>query len=662
MRDPGSQVTDGPLFAEVALNVPLRAGDRVFTFGIPLALQSRIVPGTPVRVPFGRQTSLGFVVGVAEQADRRVRPIAAVEERLPQLPPDLVALAEWMADYYVCTVGEAVAAMLPSLAAALRKPKADPGGAIQSPGPVPEPAAPTGVVAQLSTAPRSVAVVGEDARFDAYAEALRWAVEGDLGAIVLVPEISQAERMAAWVARHAGAPVALLTGDVPEHQRWADWRRILAGEVRVVVGTRLAVFAPLPRLGLIIVDHEEDSAYKEEREPRYHARRIVEERARVCGASTLWGTPAPSLEVVYSVRTGRATAITLASPARPVVSVSDVRAEAGPLGGLFGRRLYQALARTLPRGRAIMFVPRRGYADFLLCHDCGTVPRCPRCGVALTYHRDRSGPGGGRPGTAARVALRCHLCNRTEPVPEVCPQCQGAQLRPHGIGTERVEQAARKLFRSAPVMRLDAEAAPTEASQLRIWQQFQRRGGILIGTQLLIKGVGQVRAAVVGAVGIDAALNLPDFRAAERVHQVLTRLLRLAEEDMVVQTFSPAHPALVAFAQGDAAKFYEGELGARERFGYPPFRPLVNLIMTGPREDAVRDSADRLASSLAGAGEVLGPSPAPIARVRGRYRWQLLVKEQPEHAARRKLGVLLTEWKLPRDVKLTVDVDPVDLL
>src|SRR5947208_11731455 len=216
LRDPGSQVTDGPLFAEVALNVPLRAGDRVFTFGIPEALQSRIVPGTPVRVPFGRQTSLGFVVGVAERAERRVRPIAAVEERLPLLPPDLVALAQWMADHYVCTVGEAVAAMLPSLAAALRKPKSDPGGAIQSPGPVPEPAAPTGVVAQLSAAPRSVAVVGEDARFDAYAEALRWAVEGDLGAIVLVPGVCQAGRVAGGVARHAGPAVRRRCGDVPD--------------------------------------------------------------------------------------------------------------------------------------------------------------------------------------------------------------------------------------------------------------------------------------------------------------------------------------------------------------------------------------------------------------------------------------------------------------
>jgi len=648
-------------FAEVALNVPLHAGDRVFTFGIPQSLEPRISLGTPVRVPFGRQTSLGFVVRLAEQVDRRVRLIAAVEDRLPVLPEDLVALAWWMAGHYVCTVGEAVAAMLPPFAAALRRTKVDPVVFVQPHGPVPEASSPTGVVAHLSTDPRTVAVVGEDARFDAYAEALRWAVEGNRGAIVLVPEVSQAERMAGWVARHVRVQVALLTGHVPEQQRWDSWRRILAGEVGLVVGTRLAVFAPLPRLGLMIVDHEEDTAYKEEREPRYHARRIAEERARVCGASTLWGTPAPSLEVVHAARTGRAAIITLPPAARPAISVSDVRAEAGPLGGLFGRRLYQALARVLPRGRAIIFVPRRGYADFLLCHECGSVPRCPRCGVALTYHVERAAPSGGRSLAAARVELRCHLCNHTEPVPQVCPQCQGAHLRPHGIGTERVEQAARKLFRSAPVMRLDAEAAPTEASQLRVWQQFQRRGGMLIGTQLLIKGVGQVRAAVVGAVGIDAGLNLPDFRAAERVHQVLTRLLRLAEQEMIVQTFSPTHPALLAVAQGDATKFWEGELAARERFGYPPFRPLVNLIVMGPRENVVRERADRLAGELAGAGEVLGPSAAPIAKVRGRYRWQLLVKEH-EDVARRRLAALLTTMKLPRDVKLTVDVDPVDLL
>jgi len=649
-------------FAEVALDVPLRAGDRVFTFAVPPPLQGRIAAGTPVRVPFGRREAVGFVVGLTGQTGRRVRPIVAVEERLPPLPADLVSLAVWMAGYYVCSVGEAIAAMLPPLSAAMRQGAGDPAGLVQPDGTEPAPAVSTGILAHLDTGSHArVAVVGEDGRFEAYAEAIRWTLARNLGVIVLVPEVSQAERMSGWVARRTAAPVAVLAGHLPPGQRWEIWRQIAADRVRVVVGTRVAAFAPLPRIGLVIVDHEEDASYKEEREPRYHARRVAEERTRICDASLIWGTPAPSLEIVRAMQGGCIAAVTLPPASRPVVAVSDVRAEAGPLGGLFGRRLFQALARTLSRGpapdgagrgRAIIFVPRRGYADFLLCHECGSVPRCPRCGVALTYHVERAAPPG----------LRCHLCGRADPVPEVCPACQGTGLRPHGVGTERVEQAARRLFRSTPLHRLDAEAAPTAAAQVRVWQEFARRGGILIGTQLLIKGVGQVRAPLVGAVGVDAGLHLPDFRAAERTHQVLVRLLRLAEQEMIIQTFSPSHPAYVALARQDPSRFYQSELADRERFGYPPFRPLLNLVVAGPREDPVRAAAGRIAGALDGTGEVLGPSPAPIPRVRGRYRWQVLVKERPEYAARRTLAGVLTKLTLPREIKLTVDVDPVDLL
>lgn len=644
-------------FAEVALNAPLRAGDRVFTFSVPQALQSQMTPGTAVRVPFGRQAAVGFVVAGADQAARRVRAISGIEERIPPLPADLVALAWWMAEHYVCSVGEAIAAMLPPLAAAFRKGAEDPPAAVRPEAAADAPAVPSGVLALLEerTHP-AVAVIGEEARFEAYAEALHWALGRGLSALVLVPEVSQAQRMTNWVARRAGTAAALLAGHLPDRQRWEIWKQIQSGEIRLVVGTRLAVFAPLRHLGLIIVDHEEDTSYKEEREPRYHACRVAERRAQLTGTPILWGTPAPSLEVVRAIQEGHAAELTLPPPVRPTVAVSDVRAEAGPLGGLFGRRLYQALARTLPRGRAIIFVPRRGYADFLLCQECGSVPRCPRCGVALTFHLEQA------PDRTRMADLRCHLCGRTEPVPEVCPVCQGTRLRPHGLGTERVEHAARRLFRAAPLMRLDAESAPDESSRQRIWKQFERRGGLLIGTQLVIKGVGQVRAAVVGAVGVDAGLHLPDFRAAERTHQILIRLMRLADQEMIIQTFSPTHPALVAVARQDPAKFYQNELAARQRFGYPPFRPLVNLILGGPREDAARAAAGRLAEALAETGEVLGPSPAPIAKLRGRYRWQLLIKEQPEYAARRRLSALLTELKLPKDVRLTVDADPVDLL
>jgi len=352
---------------------------------------------------------------------------------------------------------------------------------------------------------------------------------------------------------------------------------------------------------------------------------------------------------MHAVEEGGAAAIVRPPERRAAVAISDVRAEAGPVGGLFGRRLYQLLARILPRGRAMLFVPRRGYADFLLCHECGWVPRCPQCGVAMTYH-------------VRQVRLQCHLCGRSDPAPEVCRTCGGTHLRPHGVGTERVEQTARRLFRGAPIFRLDAEVAPDEAAQQRVWQQFGRKGGLLIGTQLLVKGVGQVPAAVVGVIGVDAGLNLPDFRAAERTYQVLTRLVALAEQEMIVQTFAPSHPALRALVQQEAEKFYRDELAARKRFRYPPYHTLVNIIVTGPDPDAARDVAARLAGALGEGTEVLGPSPAPLARVRGRYRWQVLAKEIEELAARRALTGLLRTLAVPRETKVIVDVDPVDLL
>ncbi len=655
-------IVSRPAFADVALNVPLRAGDRAFTFAIPEPLQGQVTPGIAVRVPFGQRTAVGFVVTVADQTARRVRAIAAIESRIPPLPADLVSLAMWMADYYVCSVGEAIAAMLPPLAAALSKKPPGPIQIVRGEGASPA-LSDTGVLAQLNGGKQLGAVVGEAARFEAYAQALQWALDRQTDVIVLVPEVAQAERLLDWITRRTAVPAILLAGDIPPRSRWEIWRQIASGAVRVVVGTRSAVFAPLPRLGLVIVDHEEDASYKEEREPRYHVRRVAEERSRLRQVPVIFGTPAPSLELVAGIQRGEVFSVTLPERARPLVAISDVRSEAGPLGGLFGRRLFQALAQTLPRGRAIIFVPHRGYADFLLCHECGTVPRCPRCGVALTFHREDGGASGDRGRTPdAHADLRCHLCGHTEPVPTVCPSCGGTQLRPHGVGTERVEQVARKLFRAVPVHRLDAESAATEAAQIRVWQQFERRGGLLIGTQLLIQGVGQVRAAVVGAVGVDAILHLPDFRAAERLHQVLVRLSRLAEKEMIIQTFAPSHPVFTALASGDTTRFYRTELAAREQFGYPPSRPLINLILTADQDESAREAAMKLADALASFGEVLGPSPAPIARRRGRYRWQILVKGLAESERRRALATLLARWKLPRAVKLTIDVDPVDLL
>jgi primosomal protein N' (replication factor Y) len=638
------------MLVDVALNAPLRAGDLAFTFAVPETLAEQVRPGVAVRVPFGRQAATGFVIGYADGHLPEVKSLAGIEDRVPPLPPDLLALARWMASHYVCSIGEALWAMIPPIAALARRPRR---ATAPAPDEVTIPAASPGASAEvteiLEASPSArILIVADDDRFAAYLDALRWAERRDRCALVLVPEVVQAGRMLSWIRRHVAQPAAILHSDLSPGERWRVWRGAQTGEVRIVVGTRLACFSPVSDLGLIIIDHEEDSSYKEERAPRYHARRIVEERARLSGAALLYGTPSPSAEVMREETEGRLHLIRHPLQ-RPGISLSDVRAEAGPLGGLFGRRLYQALARVLPRGRAILYVPRRGYADFLLCHECGWVPRCPRCGVAMTYH-------------VRQVRLHCHLCGRTEPAPEVCANCHGTHLRAHGVGTERVEQAARRLFRGSSVLRLDAERAPDEAAQQEVWQQFRRRGGLLVGTQLLVKGVGQVPVDVVGVVGIDAALHLPDYRAAERVYQILLRVAALAEREMIVQTFSPTHPALVALTRGDAERFYQAELSVRQRFGYPPYRTLVNVVTAGPDPDAVRDAAQAVASGVEGAAEILGPSPAPLARVRGRYRWQVLIKDDDTGAARVRLSSLMRTMAVPRGVRILVDVDPIDLL
>ena len=651
---------------DVALNAPLRAGDRVFTFSVPPALTSTVRPGVAVRVPFGRQTATGFVVGEADGQPSEVRPLAAVDDRVPVLPQDLVELARWMAGHYVCSVGEALWAMIPPLAAVARRARsrasiqetdaatapAEPPTAQESAVPAEEPLTVGEVAGILEHDPTArILVIAADERFGAYLDALRWVQRRQRRALVLLPEVVQAERTLEWIRRNVTPDAALLHGDLPPSRRWTVWRAIQAGESAVVVGTRLAAFSPVPDLGLIIIDHEEDASYKEERAPRYHARRVLDERARRHGAAVLWGTPTPSADVLRETAEQRARVITHPLPA-PAIALSDVRAEAGPLGGLFGRRLYQSLARLLPRGRAILYVPRRGYADFLLCHECGWVPRCPRCGVAMTYH-------------VRQVRLHCHLCGRSDPAPETCANCHGTHLRAHGVGTERVEQAARRLFRRASILRLDAERAPDEPSQQQVWAQFRKRGGLLVGTQLLVKGVGQVTADAVGVIGIDAALNLPDFRAAERVYQTLRRLAALAEHEMIIQTFAPTHAALVALARGDAERFYQGELAARQRFGYPPYRTLVNVVAAGQDHDAVRDAAQAVATSVGEVmdpADILGPSPAPLARVRGRYRWQVLIKDDDAGTARDRLAQMMRASAVPRDVRVLVDVDPLELL
>jgi primosomal protein N' (replication factor Y) len=464
----------------------------------------------------------------------------------------------------------------------------------------------------------------------------------------VAPEISQAELLAGWMREWIRQPLAVVHGALSAQERWEAWQRIRTGEVRIVVGTRIAVFSPVQELGMIVLDREDDPSHKEQRAPHYDARRVAEERAGTARAALLWGTPTPSVEMARAIEERRVVAVPIGPRSRPRIAFIDVRAK-GKAGTLFSPVLQAAVMRTLPGSRVILFVPRRGYADFLLCHECGHVPRCPQCDVAMTFHR-------------RAATLRCHLCARTETAPTVCPRCGGTQVHPHGVGSEAVEAGARRLFKRTPVLRLDSDAAPTEEVQQRVWAAFAAQGGILVGTQLLTKGTGQVPAALIGVLGIDSALYRPDFRATEHTYQVLSQLALLAQREMLIQTYVPSHPALRAIQQQDARPFYRAQLAARERAGYPPYRTLINVVLSGPHEGAVRKTAEDFVALLAGGGEVLGPAPAPESRRRGQARWQILIKEFPNASIRPRLRELQTTMAIPRSIRLMIDVDPVELI
>lgn len=639
-------------FAEVALDVPLRAGDRVFTFAISPELIDTIQIGLPVQVPFGRGVRTGFVVGISSSTTRQVKSVLAVDARVPALPSELVSLAWWMADYYVCSVGEAIGAMLPSLAERSVKHRTSSQQA-RIHGSIAQSLPPQGNGTALrpyliGRTPARIVAVGGAPRVSAYAEAAQWAVRRNAGILVVAPEIAQAEQLAGWMRQWVRQPLVLVHGGLSSQERWELWHRVEIGDVRVVVGTRVAIFSPVRDLGLIIIDREDDSSHKEERAPHYDARRIAEERALRAGAALLWGTLTPTVEMARVIEETRVVQVNIGARLRPRIALVDVRSK-GKATELLSPVLQAAMTRTVPRGRVMLFVPRRGYADFLLCQECGLVPRCPQCDVAMTFHR-------------RAATLRCHLCGRTDAAPSLCPRCGGTQLHPHGVGSEQVEAAARRLVKGTPVLRLDSDTAPTEEAQQRIWAAFASQGGVLVGTQLLTKGIGQVPAALVGALGVDGALHRPDFRAAERTYQVLTQLAALAQREMLIQTFAPSHPALRAIQQQDPRPFYRSQLAARERAGYPPYRTLINVTVSGTKDGIVRTTAEEVAAHLAGAGEVLGPAPSPQTHQRGQARWQLLIKESPRASIRPMMRDLHAALRIPRGVRLTIDVDPIELL
>ncbi|HUS17884.1 MAG TPA: primosomal protein N', partial [Chloroflexia bacterium] len=520
-----------------------------------------------------------------------------------------------------------------------------------------------------------------------YLRAIGMALRLGQQAIVLVPEIALTpQTMHRFAGRFPGR-VALLHSGLSAGERYDQWRQVRDGGFDVVVGSRSAVFAPLPRLGLVILDEEHEWSYKQESNPRfgatpYHARDVALRRAALTGAVVVLGSATPEVATYYRATKPSPVAEPVSSvdwhllslPARvgvargpdgaetttelpmPPVRLVDMRQELrGGNRSIFSQALQRALARTLAAGeQAILFLNRRGSRTFIICRACGYVPTCPQCDIPLVYHADID-------------LLLCHRCDTRTRQPHPCPQCGSEQIKRFGAGTQRVEEEMRALFPDARVLRWDRDTAARKGAHDSMLGAFMRQeADVLVGTQMIAKGLDLPLVTLVGVISADTGLHLPDFRAGERTFQLLTQVAgragrRTAGGQVIVQTYSPEHYAIQAAARHDYRSFYTQDLRFRLVHDYPPFSRMAKLVYSAYSEAACQIEANRLSAAIRDlaadlqqdAVEVLGPAPAFVHKLRNRYRWQILLRGTD-------LAPLLAALTLPPD--WTLDVDPVSML
>lgn len=508
---------------------------------------------------------------------------------------------------------------------------------------------------------------------EVYLRAIAETLKKGRSGLVLVPEIALTPQTAARFRTWFGDRVAVVHSGLGLGERYDQWRGIHEGRFDVVVGARSAVWAPLRDIGLIVVDEEHEPSYKQDRSPRYHARDVAMERARLAGATVILGSATPSMESRYRADKGAYRLLRLTSRIEnrpmPEVEIVDMKtAEREGDSGYLSRTLAAGLRAALDQGdKAILFLNRRGFANFIICRDCGNVIQCERCNVSLTYH------------SAGKVMV-CHHCGFTAPAPDKCPECGGSAIGFFGAGTERIEQEIRAMFPDTPVTRMDSDTTTGKDAHSRKLTGFKsQRGGILLGTQMIAKGLDFPDVTLVGIVNADTALNIPDFRAGERTFQLMMQVAGRAGRGarpgkVIVQTYNPDNYAVQAMKVGDFDSFYETEITLRDALDYPPFCELINIGFTSTDEERVAETAERAAEilrrardagELPGIKELLGPAPAPLSKVKHKFRWHMVLKTDGSAPVRdflrRNYGKMSASKPADKDA-MVYDVDPMSLL
>ncbi len=496
-----------------------------------------------------------------------------------------------------------------------------------------------------------------------YIEACQFARQQGKQALVLVPEIALTPQMIQRFKAAFADRVSVWHSHLSEGERFDVWQRVRHGAYDVMIGTRSAVFMPLRQLGLIVVDEEHETSFKQDSAPRYHGRDVAIMRARMLNAPCLLGSATPALESYHNARQNRYTLLELpvrvADRPLPAVEIIDMRRQ--PAISRITPILKQKIEERLERREGIiLFLNRRGFSTFVLCMDCGYSFDCVNCHVTLTYH-------------AVTAQIKCHYCNYTRPAPKNCPKCAGFHLSFRGAGTQRVEDEVQQLFPRARVLRLDMDATTTKGAHRRILDEFRLGlADILLGTQMVAKGLDFPHVTLVGVISADVSLNLPDFRAAERTFQLLTQVAGRAgrgdkKGEVIIQTYAPNHYAILTAKTHDYQSFYNREIKERRDLGFPPFCRIMNLQITSSSETRAIEIAEELSQILRGLNhpaiaDILGPAPALISKIKGQYRWHLLLKSDNSLELRRLIyAAVLPLNARHQDVNVVINIDPLGM-
>ena len=677
-----------PRFAQVAIALPI---DKLFHYRIPENISGEIAIGQRVFVPFTNRRVVGYVVGFSEEAEvKTVKDIEGIIDKDPLLTEEMLKLTKWIKDTYFCSWGEAIEAAIPS---GIKKGKKELGTRMKGPETSAEDFLITGKRKPTEEQSRAIKSVIEaidkkehvtfllhgitsSGKTEVYLQAIDHALNKGRQAIMLVPEISLTPQTVERFVSRFGDKVAVIHSKLTPAKKFLEWKRIKDGKASIVVGARSAIFSPMSNLGVIIIDEEHETTYKQDDVPRYHARDVAEARARLNNCPLILGTATPSLESFYKAKHGEYKLVRLTrridDRLLPKVKIVDMRMELATRKkiAIFSKVLLDAIDNTLKKGKqAIIFLNRRGFSTFINCKKCGLVLKCKRCDTVLVYHFEEK-------------KLVCHYCGYTQEPPDICPKCKSGYIKYLGLGTERVESEISRQFAQAHISRMDSDTTTKAGSHDRILGEFKSgQTSLLVGTQMIAKGLDFPMVTLVGVVSADVTLNIPDFRSSERTFNLLTQVAGRAGRgehagEVIVQTYVPSHYSILTAAKHDYEKFYEEEIKSRKELLFPPFVNLVKITVRARNDELTLKTAQSLADiirgeiqdegarRLLGAGLaplVAGPAPAPITRMRGYFRYNILLKGKDRAVMCVLLRKVLGAFRKPHGVLVAVDVDPISM-